>query len=940
MRTFPSSLPRLSVAPPMVVTSPSGTLNLTEISYSKPIIIVRYLGYVCAHCVEQLSYLNQQSERLRELDVSVYAFSPDDTEKNALLYERLEYDPNVVHLCSDPDNAVAKRIGAMRVIDDTARDLHVSMVMYNGRVVYSTYTESPYLDVERLVATAVLARGKEVPTVQETSAHPSDKYLTGQYHTTIVAGAADGIVAPLDLDFNQSPLHPDDLWVVTTSDAGHSIAIIHHATDAVRRFVRTKKDSRASHFMWRTHAIAMGNNGTFATAQNGAPGNMNPFYQFMGPTLWSADTAVFASRYQDEVRILASHLDMLHQSPQNLGIAHDHDNVYWVSDGYYEDITMFDFRDPHEVGGTDHRDGIIRRYTDVHLTKGELGEPGHIALHRESGWLYIVDPGGNRLLRLNTRTGAHVRNLVPAEESMENLAEYSEWKGAQVDTLVTSGLGEPVGIAVDGNRVFVGDRLTGHIIVFQIVPTGVEKLGIVETGAEELLGICYGPDQRLWFVDRATATVGRVDTEAEHTLTAKRDVVAASSATTLAFAFTNGSVRELSTSFHVEARKATADGYGDVVELNDVGPITIGPQGTSTVSVPFSMPDTTCAWQVTIREVNGTAQRGVHASTIVVPNNLRRIVVDDALMETFRISQAVSQTNRQGYASLRSDVFVRIADSLEALETVLWNGGSFGELSVTDDAVLNSLLDRNIEVMLIADDPLMLRTDMSGASAFFRRFGVSLAGVDQVANDDGQRVFSGVANDTIGAPLKRVDCQLPRLDHHRGNEFVPNILFRLSADSALPVLTRQNGSRIGCVRYTASTYRTVILGMNAARILDGAQRTQLLDRALLWLETQEADSVPPDTTTSVAERGSDAGIQLQIRGTTQAGGLVAEFTGNASTLTLGLYASTGQLLNQLYQGPVNGHHAVPIHVSGVANGTLFIVAHTPTGVVHRTISRW
>jgi peroxiredoxin/sugar lactone lactonase YvrE len=924
----------------MHLHSADGTVDLLELSERQPIIVVRYLGYTCSHCVEQLTYLNSKAARLKELDVPVFAFSEDSVARNSLLAARMQYDSEAMHLLSDPDNDVARIIGAMPTIQDTARDLHVSMVIYQRKVVLANYTEVPYLDVERLVAAAVNSRGKGLLETQTGDAHPTDKYLTGPVKVTVVAGPADGIVGPIDLDFNQSPLHPDDLWVVTTSYPGHGVAIVHHATDEKQRAVTLKKDSRASHFMWRTQAIAMGDNGTFATAQSGAPGEQNPFYQFMGPTLWSADTAVFASRYQSDSRVLASHLDMLHQSPQNLGIAHDHDNVYWVSDGYYKDITRYDFRDPHEVGGTDHRDGIIRRYTDVQVTKGEYGEPGHIAFDAATGWLYIVDPGGNRLLRLDTRSGKFLRNLVPADESSENLAEYSEWTGASVDTLVTTGLGEPCGIALDANRLFVGDRSSGNINVFNITGSGVELLGVIKTGAQELLGICYGPDQRLWFVDRKAGTICRLGAEGGHTLRAVADVQVVDRKDELVFEYTNNAKAQREVLLVAEQQTITADGTGPTVNRQPLAPIVVAGGATTKVRVSITVEDSLHAWRYTVREDDGTTTGGAYASTVVVPRSVRRVITDDALMETFRITEAVSQTSREGYVSLRSDVFVRASDSLPQLQTVLWNGGSFGEINPTEDAILGSLLDRKVNLMVVADDPLLLRTDFPGSSTFFRRLGVYLIGAERQVDDAGQRLFRGVPGDTISSDLGLVDCQLPRLDHHRGVYFVPNVLFQSAEDSCLPILTNESSTNTSAYRFLAQGYKSVLLGMNAQRFLDGSQRTVFLDRSLQWLERPEVADTSVDTTTGVADDRTSFPVEIKVLGNGTSDNVTIHVSGSSRALQLGVYAATGQMLEQLHNGPIEGELTFGLDRQRFAAGTLFVIARTPDGVRHRTIAKW
>jgi len=938
VRTWPSPFTNQSPLPATTLHDGDAVMDIATLGHDAPVILVRYLGFGCTHCVEQLTYLNDHADDLKRLGIDVVAFSEDDAWTNSRLIRRMGYDANVLRIVSDPDNAVARELQAVRMVDDTLRDLHLSMVIRDGRVVFSAYTEQPYMDVERLVAIAV----EEADTAPVTMAldadapHVLDKYLSGNLTITTVAGPADGINAPVDLDFNQSPLHPTDLWVVTTDDRGYGIAILHEATDAARRTLRLKKDSRASHFMWRTQAIAMGSNGTFSTMQNGQNGNMDPFYQFMGPTLWSADTAVFASRYQEDRRVLASHLDMLHQSPIGLGIAHDHDNVYWVTDGYYETVHRYDFHDPHEVGGTDHRDGRIRRYTDATITLGERGRPGHVAFDDEHQWLYIVDPGSNRVIRFDTKTGSEQRRLVPPDESNENLASFTEWSGATVEELITEGLGEPVGIAVDANRLFIGDRVSGTIHVYGINEDGVVPKGTIATGAQELLGICIGPDQRIWFVDRKAGTINRLDTEVEPSMLALNDVVAVSTTDTVQFQYfvPGGDGGDAEALVAITPTTADGDGTTDTLEL----PITfsVTPNTPVIIDVPFTLTDTLTAWRIELIENNGTATGGVRAHTIVVPRNIKKVVADDALMETFRITEAVSMTDRENYVSLRSDVFVRVADQLDSLQIVLWNGGTNGEISVTDDAVLRSLIEREVEVFLIADDPLLLRADLPGSITFFSDFGTSLKGAEEVAGDTGQRLFNGIPGDSVSGGLSKIDCQLPRLDHFRGGDFVPNVLFRDNG-VGIPVLLRDGTDEIGAVRNETGYRRSIIMGINAARFLDGFQRTQLLDQGLAWLEAAPVEEEPVDTTVSVAETyGSETDLAVEIMGNPATTSTTIVLVGTTAHTDLEIFSVTGQRLLDVYHGPVNGRLAIPVDVSTLASGTLFVIARDERGVSHRT----
>ena len=46
---------------------------------------------------------------------------------------------------------------------------------------------------------------------------------------------------------------------------------------------------------------------------------------------------------------------MLHESPLGMGIAHDHDNVYWYNDGFYNELVRYDFQQDQILESTTTR---------------------------------------------------------------------------------------------------------------------------------------------------------------------------------------------------------------------------------------------------------------------------------------------------------------------------------------------------------------------------------------------------------------------------------------------------------------------------------------------------------------------------------------------------------------------------------------------------------
>jgi hypothetical protein len=640
---------------------------------------------------------------------------------------------------------------------------------------------------------------------------------------------------------------------------------------------------------------------------------------------------VFASRYQDDNTKLASHLDMLHQSPWGLGIAHDTANVYWVLDARYRDICRYDFRDPHEVGGTDHRDGIIRRYSDVAITPAERGRPAHIDLDPTTGFLYYIDPAKGSVHVLETRTGNLGQQLVPPRESSENLAEFHEMTDAVTRMVVKPGIvSEPVGLEVYGNRLLVGDRAHGQIHVFSMNDTTVVYKGSIATGATALYGITVGPDGRIWFVDNALGMVGRLDVTSAVMISAPERVRVINRRDTLTVSVSNGQWVKENLLLRYRFTRALDGTQTSWSTTQIVAPLLANE--TRDIAIPIVINDSLSLWTCDVSIVHPDASIGHSLRITLVPRNIRKALINDELNGTFDIVDAVRQTTRRDYVALTSDIFTLVADDLPVLKTVLWNAGSFGELSDVDDAVVRSLLTRQIEVFLIGDDPLLIRTDLPGVTAFFRSFGAWLKGVDAVENDNGQRVFRGVLGDPVTAGMADIDVQLPRLDHHRGDKYVPNIKFGVVVPARAMMV--RSDTIIGAVRYEAPTYRSIMLGVNASRFLDGEQRTQILDRGLEWLEQfANPDTIDnPTSVTDVVQLNRDMSINVGANPVVSGTAWHVRSSQDVP-VTVSLYTAAGQRVASLYDGPASAARG-SLHVDHLPSGAYFLVVRSNDEVDH------
>lgn len=368
-------------------------------------------------------------------------------------------------------------------------DVEVSVVSINGESDENSSNDS---------FSKVVELGNSIPNV-------IDGYLDISPSVTVINSPADGVNTPRDLDFHPV-LTRFELWVLNkgTENSGGSTVRFENAgmPDQDSEY---EEDGNNWHFMSLPTGIAFGENENFGTSPGVFDANHDGGTPFTGPSLWSSLDEVYAEPSGGN----GSHLDMLHASPRSQGIAHEIDNVYWVVDGHNNDIVRYDFADDHGPGNSYHGDAKIRRFADFEIER----DPGdhivsHCVLDKNTGWLYVVDHGNQRVLRLDINTGniGSVPNFGPFEQ----IEEYRYITGYDWEVIVDQDLVEPAGIDLVGNRLLVSDHATGEVIVYDM-ENNFEELGRVETGDPGIMGIKIGPWGRIWFVNATTDDVGIIE---------------------------------------------------------------------------------------------------------------------------------------------------------------------------------------------------------------------------------------------------------------------------------------------------------------------------------------------------------------------------------------------------------------------------------------------
>ncbi|TAE26444.1 MAG: hypothetical protein EAZ92_10945 [Candidatus Kapaibacterium sp.] len=134
------------------------SLSPAELSDANAVIVIRYLGYSCSHCIEQLLALQKLTDRLKSARVKVIAFSDDTPEQNLVVLQKYEFDPAVFSFAFDPAKSLGRSIGAVYTEEDGAKtELHVSMVVRKRRVEFAHFDTKPMMDVEELLRRATAA---------------------------------------------------------------------------------------------------------------------------------------------------------------------------------------------------------------------------------------------------------------------------------------------------------------------------------------------------------------------------------------------------------------------------------------------------------------------------------------------------------------------------------------------------------------------------------------------------------------------------------------------------------------------------------------------------------------------------------------------------------------------------------------------------------------
>lgn len=897
------------------ITNSSSSMNVFELSFQQPIVIINYLGAGCTHCVAQLNEFKKHTDKFQKLNARILAVSPDSKEKSQNFFTKKEFNQQLFTYTSDPNWHFASKLGLVTTSKNEQSLLHGVQVIYKGRVVFGVKGETPFMGVSTVLDHILNVVNLNPKIV----AKPSN---IAKWNVTTVLTENDGLIRPVDLEFNSSLFFENDLWIVNSANNGHHTITIAHDIEKPTRSIVQKADSRRSHFMWRTQALAFGVNGTFATAQNGEQGTFmgNDFkeYLFMGPTLWSSDTAIFASRNQFQPGYLGSHLDMLHQNPYNLGIAHETASKYWVSDARYNSISSYDFQNPHEVGGTDHRDGIIYRYVDVTITPGAYGIPAHLVKDKNSNWLYFIDGGAKLVKRLDITSGTEGETLEMPNFSGEWVQSFKSKLGGTVELVVPADSATPVGIDCRDGILYVSYYETGDIKLFDINNNFVE-IETIHTNSPGIMGITVNKLGDIWAANHDSSSVLKISRKEMIGIASTIDIIKISKnqpKNISYLVFNNKSVQDTIT-LSVSANKPKNDW-----EVQTSEKVIVPANSTVNSDITIKASESPDVVTYTLTATSADKQQSAHKSFQVVSLDAERYYVNDAPMETFEVQQQLKEIGKENYIEISSSLFARNFKSFQNLKTVIWNSATFGDINTVEKAVINDLINTNVEVMLIADDPINTMHYDEGNSSFLASFGAKFADLDTTTDNVGNRIYT---IDTDSEVIKfdaisEFDVSLFGLFHNKGKGYIPTPLFTALTPWAKPLMKEKTTSLATAVYGDRINLRTILFGSNFHSFVDESLRNEILRQCIVWLE----GGAPP---TSVQEVSTQPAIVSLLQNPMPENTFIRITAQKELTsVRVRLFNSTGALVANIGEFQrVSSEEMIPFSSRNLTNGVYYIV---------------
>ncbi len=136
------------------VTAADGhVVSVDALLKGRPVVLVRYIGNQCLHCIRQIRLLGDAAAKLHESGAYVVAVCEDLPEENRETMTSMDLDTTVIGLYSDTEGAVADAIGArIRERDGSVTELHSTIVFNDAHVMLEHHATAPYFDIPKILA--------------------------------------------------------------------------------------------------------------------------------------------------------------------------------------------------------------------------------------------------------------------------------------------------------------------------------------------------------------------------------------------------------------------------------------------------------------------------------------------------------------------------------------------------------------------------------------------------------------------------------------------------------------------------------------------------------------------------------------------------------------------------------------------------------------------
>jgi len=164
----------------------------------------------------------------------------------------------------------------------------------------------------------------------------------------------------------------------------------------------------------------------------------------------------------------------------------------------------------------DHSVAAVRRFVEIKLERGPEGVHAGMVVHPTLRQLFISVPGGGKIIVVNADSGSYARTArmeYPIFSNRLPSFEYSIWECVE-QRVFAQNIQTPSGMALsnDGGRLFVAERATGNILVFEVDSGAL--LHSISTEFKTIGGMAIAPvSNELYFVDDKTNTLNKIRPE-------------------------------------------------------------------------------------------------------------------------------------------------------------------------------------------------------------------------------------------------------------------------------------------------------------------------------------------------------------------------------------------------------------------------------------------